>query len=160
MKKNFFFDIISSFKGKYINLPRRQTYFSAGYDFESATNIIIKSKEIVLVPTGIKACFDKDKVLLIYSRSSLSLKKGLMLANNVGVIDSDYYNNDYNEGHIFIPLYNFSDRDVLINKNERIAQGILQRFYLTNDDNLINKNNFQKEKIMKKRKSGFGSTDL
>lgn len=54
-KVKFFFEVVNSFKDKCINLPRRQTLFSAGYDFESAVSIIIKPKELVLVPTGIKA---------------------------------------------------------------------------------------------------------
>ncbi|WBL31465.1 dUTP diphosphatase [Candidatus Phytoplasma sacchari] len=153
LNNKFFFEVISLFKNKNINLPIRQTTFSAGYDFESAVDAIIKSKEIFLVPTGIKSFFSKDKVLMIYARSSLSYKKKIMLANNVGIIDSDYYNNEVNEGHILIPLYNFSDQDVNIFKGERIAQGILQKFYLTDDDLIINSENNNK-----KRKSGFGST--
>ncbi|QTX03142.1 deoxyuridine 5'-triphosphate nucleotidohydrolase [Candidatus Phytoplasma luffae] len=150
MKNKFFFEIVSSYKEQDINLPKRQTIFSAGYDFESAVFIVIKPKEIVLVPTGVKACFASNKVLCIYPRSSLSLKKKLTMPNNVGIIDSDYYNNKSNEGHIFIPLYNFSDENVFIQKKERIAQGILQEFFLTQDDFV------EKDKI---RQSGFGSTD-
>ncbi|MGI3136267.1 MAG: dUTP diphosphatase [Candidatus Phytoplasma vitis] len=149
-KVKFFFEVVNSFKDKCINLPRRQTLFSAGYDFESAVSIIIKPKELVLVPTGIKACFDSDKVLCIYPRSSLSLKKRLVMPNSVGIIDSDYYNNLKNEGHIFIPLYNLSNEEVSIEKTERIAQGILKDFYLTNDD-LVESN--------KIREDGFGSTN-
>ncbi|WCA22536.1 dUTP diphosphatase [Candidatus Phytoplasma oryzae] len=153
-KNNFLFEIVSSFKNKNIKLPKRQTNFSAGYDLESAIDILIKPKEIFLVPTGIKSFFNKNKVLMIYARSSLFLKKKLMLSNNVGIIDSDYYNNEENEGHIIIPLYNFSDKEVEILKGERIAQAILQKFYIVNNDNFIN--NYKKNK---KRKSGFGSTN-
>ncbi|KAB8122115.1 MAG: deoxyuridine 5'-triphosphate nucleotidohydrolase [Candidatus Phytoplasma cynodontis] len=157
LKDVILFEIVSSFKNKNINLPKRQTSFSAGYDFESAIDFKISPKTIFLTPTGIKSCFNKDKVLMIYARSSLSLKKSLMLANNVGIIDSDYYNNLENEGHIFIPLYNFSDKEIFVFKGERIAQGIFQKFYLTNDDNLKNMSRNQKNKV---RKSGFGSTDV
>jgi dUTP pyrophosphatase len=151
-KKKFFFEIIKEFQKENINLPKRQTNFSAGYDFESAKEIFIKPQQIVLVPTGIKAFFEKNKVLLIYARSSLSLKKKLMLANGVGVIDSDYYNNKKNEGHILIPLYNFSNKIVIIYKKERIAQGILQKNYFTDNDD--------EHKNPKKREHGFGSTDI
>jgi dUTP pyrophosphatase len=149
-KKKCFFEVISSFKEKKINLPQRQTNYSAGYDLEAAEQVEIYPQKISLIPTGVKASFPNNQVLLIYVRSSLPLKKGLMLANNVGVIDSDYYNNKKNEGHIFIALYNFSDKTVQIEKHERIAQGIFQNFYLTYDDNTEKK---------KKRKSGFGSTN-
>ncbi|WP_323847920.1 MAG: dUTP diphosphatase [Phytoplasma sp.] len=148
-KVKFFFEIISSYKDKGINLPQRQTLFSAGYDFESAIDIIIKPRELFLLPTGIKSCFDSDKVLFIYPRSSLSVKKGLIMPNSVGIIDSDYYNNPKNEGHIFIPLYNLFDKEIKIKKTERIAQGILKDFYLTNNDFVSNN---------KSRKDGFGST--
>ncbi|MDV3173851.1 MAG: hypothetical protein Q8783_01970 [Candidatus Phytoplasma stylosanthis] len=72
------------------------------------------------------------------------------MPNSVGIIDSDYYDNRHNEGHIFIPLYNFSNEKVFIQKNERIAQGILQNFYLSDNDFV------EKDKI---RQSGFGSTN-
>ncbi|MDV3173946.1 MAG: dUTP diphosphatase, partial [Candidatus Phytoplasma stylosanthis] len=133
-KNQFFFEIVSSYKEKGINLPKRQTLFSAGYDFESAISIYIEPKKIVIVPTGIKAYFESDKFLGIYPRSSLALKKKLIMPNSVGIIYSDYYNNLHNEGHIFIPLYNFSNEKVFIQKNERIAQGILQNFYLSDND--------------------------
>ncbi|MFR0367751.1 dUTP diphosphatase [Candidatus Phytoplasma palmae] len=151
-EKKIFFKIVSSYIEKNINLPKRQTLFSAGYDFESACEVVIKPEEIFLLPTGVKAFFPNDKVLLIYARSSLSIKKRLILANNVGVIDSDYYDNEKNEGHIFIPLYNFSKQDVLIKKHEKIAQGIFQNIYFTEDEV------FQKNK-KPIRKGGFGSTN-
>ncbi|MDW3617580.1 MAG: dUTP diphosphatase [Candidatus Phytoplasma pruni] len=149
-KKKCVFEVVSAFQNQQINLPQRQTNYSAGYDLEAAENMEIPSQQVVLVPTGVKASFPNHQVLLIYVRSSLPLKKGLMLANNVGVIDSDYYNNEKNEGHIFIPLYNFSDQTVIIEKHERIAQGLFQDFYVTDDDHA---------KTKKTRKSGFGSTN-
>ncbi|TVY12432.1 dUTP diphosphatase [Candidatus Phytoplasma pini] len=148
-KVQFYFQIISKFKNEKINLPRRQTFLSAGYDLESAIDVQILPRQTVLVPTGIKAFFDYDKVLCVYARSSL-IKKNLMLSNGVGIIDSDYYNNTQNEGHIFVALYNLSDKNaVLIQKNERIAQCILQNFYLT-------KNDLASKRI---RDNGFGSTN-
>ncbi|KND62566.1 deoxyuridine 5'-triphosphate nucleotidohydrolase, partial [Candidatus Phytoplasma phoenicium] len=136
--KQFVFKIVTSYQNQNINLPRRKTLFSAGYDFEVAQTTKIEPQQIILIPTGIKACFSSNKILFIYARSSLSLKKKLMLANHVGVIDSDYYNNPHNEGHILIPLYNFSQQEVLVEKYERIAQGILQNYYITNDDYVLN----------------------
>ncbi|RMI88760.1 dUTP diphosphatase [Candidatus Phytoplasma solani] len=144
-----FFAKVTTYQNQNINLPQRQTKTSAGYDLEAAQNIDIPPQTIKLVPTGIKAFFAPNEVLLIYARSSLSLKKQLMLANGVGVIDSDYYNNPQNEGHIFIPLYNFSSQTVTITKGERIAQGIFQTFNLSTEE---------KKEPSFVRQGGFGST--
>lgn len=149
-EKYFVFQIVKNYQNQNINLPQRKTLFSAGYDFEVAQTTKIGPQQIVLIPTGVKARFSSNKALFIYARSSLALKKKLMLANNVGVIDSDYYDNPHNEGHILIPLYNFSQQEVVLEKYERIAQGILQNYYITNDDYVF-KNDI--------RKSGFGSTN-
>ncbi|PEH36171.1 Deoxyuridine 5'-triphosphate nucleotidohydrolase [Candidatus Phytoplasma asteris] len=147
-KTNRFFEKVSSYQNQGINLPQRQTKFSAGYDFEASQSIEIPPQTVILVPTGIKAYFPCNEVLLIYVRSSLPLKKQLTLANGVGVVDSDYYNNLQNEGHIFIALYNFSKSPVQVFKGERIAQGIFQTFFQITQEK---ENNFY-------RKGGFGST--
>ncbi|CCV63849.1 putative DUTP diphosphatase [Alteracholeplasma palmae J233] len=143
-----YFEVVSTYKEQSIHLPKRQTLKSAGYDFEVAEDVKLMPQEIKLVPTGIKACFPETEALFIYPRSSLAIKKRVMMANNVGVVDSDYYGNKNNEGHIFIPLYNFSNEIVEIQKGERIAQGIFQKFHTTNDD-LANGD----------RNGGFGSSD-
>ncbi|WP_025725478.1 dUTP diphosphatase [Acholeplasma granularum] len=128
------FEIVTSFMDKFINLPKRATKYSAGYDIESAIEISINPGEIKKIDTGIKVFMDKDEVLMIYPRSSLGIKKGLITSNAVGIIDRDYYNNPDNEGHIMIPLYNFSKEIVHIKKGERIAQGIFQKYLITEDD--------------------------
>ncbi|MBP5835857.1 dUTP diphosphatase [Candidatus Phytoplasma meliae] len=146
--KQRFFEKISIYQHQAINLPQRQTQMSAGYDFEAAQNCEIPSQTVVLVPTGIKASFPQDEVLLIYIRSSIPLKKKLMMANGVGVIDSDYYHNIKNEGHILIPLYNFSNQTVQITKGERIAQGLFQSVLLS----------AKEATPLSLREGGFGST--
>ncbi|MCG3566516.1 MAG: dUTP diphosphatase [Sweet potato little leaf phytoplasma] len=148
MSNKSFFEVVSYYKKNNIQLPQRQTQYSAGYDLAAAIEINIPPQQIAIIPTGLKVFLPSNQVLLIYARSSLFIKKKLMLTNNVGVIDSDYYNNIENEGHILIPLYNFSNQIITIHKNERIAQGILQNFLLTKNDN--NENQI--------RKNGFGST--
>ncbi|MDV3157255.1 MAG: dUTP diphosphatase [Candidatus Phytoplasma australasiaticum] len=148
MSNKSFFEVVSYYKKNNIQLPQRQTQYSAGYDLAAALEINISPQQIAIIPTGLKIFLPPNQVLLIYARSSLFIKKKLMLTNNVGVIDSDYYNNIENEGHILIPLYNFSNQIITIHKNERIAQGILQNFLLTKNDNNENKI----------RKNGFGST--
>lgn len=141
------FEVVSSFQNEGINIPKRATKYSAGYDIESASDLTIKPGEIVKVPTGLKVSMMADEALFIYPRSSLGLKKGLITSNAVGVVDGDYYNNKENEGHLLIPLYNFSKEVVEIKKGERIAQGIFHKFYLTEDDF-----------VTTERTGGFGSS--
>ena len=100
-----------------------------------------------LVATGIKAYMKNDEVLHLHVRSSMA-KRALVLANSVGVVDSDYYNNEDNEGHIFFALWNFSDKPVEIKRWDKIGQGVFSKF-LTADTPSTNKI----------RKGGFGSTD-
>ncbi|KRL71065.1 dut protein [Latilactobacillus sakei subsp. carnosus DSM 15831] len=113
-------------------------------DFERAS----KTLKPFLVPTGIKAYMQDDEYLMIANRSSNPLKKGLVIPNGVGIIDSDYYGNDANEGEIFIQMLNFSPRDVILRKGERIGQGIFMP-YLVADDEVA---------VTTKRTGGFGSS--
>nr|DAW14785.1 MAG TPA: deoxyuridine 5'-triphosphate nucleotidohydrolase [Caudoviricetes sp.] len=119
---------------KYINLPKRKTKQSAGYDIESAIDAVITPGETKLIPTGIKAYMKPYEWLGIYVRSSLAVKYGIILANSVAVIDSDYYNNQDNEGHILIALRNTSKAVYNIRKGDRIAQGIFHQYYKVDDD--------------------------
>lgn len=128
-------------------LPTRSTAHAAGYDLKSAKTLTIEPDTIVLVPTGIKAYMGHDEVLYLYDRSSNPKKLGLVLANSVGVIDSDYYNNESNEGHIFVQFKNISNNAVTINKGDRIAQAVFAPFLLADGDN-----------VETLRTGGFGST--
>lgn len=102
---------------------------------------------ITLVPTGVKAQMANDEVLMLFNRSSNPVKKGLVLINGVGVIDKDYYNNEQNEGEISFAFANTTDKDVAIEMNEKLGQGVFVKYFTTNDDKTENK-----------RKGGFGST--
>ncbi len=97
MEKIRGFEVAKGFEDKGINLPVRKTKFSAGYDIEVAEEVIIpsfkKGMNPTLVKTGLKAYMQDDEVLMLYNRSSNPKKKGLILANSVGVIDKDYYGN-------------------------------------------------------------------
>lgn len=115
-------------------MPRRQTAGSAGYDLASARKVTLKPGVVTLVPTGLKVYLNPDEFLAVYIRSSLAVRKGLLLANSVGIIDHDYADNPDNEGHIKIPIYNPNAEAVIIEKGERVAQGIFQRFLLAGDD--------------------------
>ena len=130
-------------------IPKRNTMYSAGYDFYIPYDLTIKSGEIVKIPTGIKVMLNSDEFLGIYIRSSLGFKYNLRMCNQVGIIDSDYYDNIDNEGHIFVKLKNEGDSDIVLKKNDRFVQGIIQKFYVVdNEDNLMNT-----------RVGGIGSTD-
>lgn len=129
-------------------LPRRETANAAGYDIKSQADVTIKPGEIKLIPTGLKAYMAEDEVLYLYDRSSNPRKKGIVLINSVGVIDSDYYNNSDNEGHIMGQVMNITDKDVTITRGERIMQAVFSKFLKTEDD-------FAEGK----RTGGFGSTN-
>ena len=111
---------------------------SAGYDVEAAEDITIpsfkKGMNPTLVKTGIKAYMADDEVLMLYNRSSNPKKKGLILANSVGVIDKDYYGNPDNDGHIMFAFYNIKEEDIEIKKGEAIGQGVFQKYFVTDDD--------------------------
>lgn len=132
-----------------IKLPVRATKYSAGYDFFAPYDFVIKPKQTIKVPTGIRVRMLEDYVLLIFPRSSLGFKFRLQLDNTVGVIDSDYYNSN-NEGHIFIKLTNDSNenKDVVIKNGQGFAQAIFMNYGITEDDD-----------VSEIRNGGIGSTN-
>ena len=131
-----------------IELPKRSTKNSAGYDIKSIEDGIIKPGEAKVFRTGLKVCMNPDEVLNIYSRSSQGYKYNVCLMNSVGVIDSDYYNNPDNEGHFSVKLVNFGDKDYEVKIGDKIGQGVFMK-YLTVDD---------EEEIENSRNGGLGST--
>lgn len=151
MEKQRGFEVAKGFENYNINLPLRKTKCSAGYDFEAAEDTIIpsfkKGAKPTLVKTGIKAYMGEDEVLILANRSSNPGKKGLVMANSIGVIDSDYYGNPDNDGHIMFSFYNIKEEDIQIKKGEAIGQGIFQKFLTIDDDNAT-----------AERTGGFGST--
>ena len=132
-----------------IKLPKRATIGSAGYDFFAPFSFKLEVGETIKIPTGIKVLLDDDKFLAIYPRSGLGFKYRIQLDNTVGIIDSDYSQSD-NEGHIFIKLTNDgkANKSININKGDAIAQGIIQQYFITEDDDTTGRRN-----------GGFGSTD-
>ena len=137
MKKRGF-EIAKGFENKGINLPIRKTKYSAGYDIESAENCVIpsfkKGQKPSLVKTGLKAYMEDDEMLLLYNRSSNPGKKGLILANSVGVVDKDYYGNPDNDGLIMFAFYNIKEEDIEIKKGDVIGQAIFQKYLVTDND--------------------------
>ena len=152
MEKIRGFEIAKGFENKEINLPVRKTKYSAGYDIEAAEDTIIpsfkKGMNPTLIKTGLKAYMQDGEVLMLYNRSSNPKKKGLILANSVGVIDKDYYGNPDNDGHIMYAFYNIKDEDIEIKKGEAIGQAILQKYFVADNDSAEGE-----------RVGGFGSTN-
>lgn len=132
---------------KEIKLPIRTTSTSAGYDFFSPVTVVIKPNEKALIWTDVKSYMKNNEVLIIDVRSSIGIKKGLMLANILGIIDCDYYSNIDNDGNIGICLYNYSDSVQTIQEGERIAQGIFINYLIADNGNSDNE-----------RIGGIGST--
>ena len=151
MEKVRGFEVAKGFENQGINLPVRKTKASAGYDFEAAEDCVIpsfkKGDKPTLLKTGIKAYMPEDEVLILANRSSNPGKKGLILANSIGVIDSDYYGNPDNDGHIMFAFYNVKEEDVVIHKGDAIGQGIFQKYLVADSDTA------QGERV-----GGFGST--
>ena len=152
MEKLRGFEIAKGWEDKNINLPKRSTKYAAGYDVEAAEDTIIPTfkpgVKPTLIPTGLKAYMQDDEMLCLYNRSSNPKKKGLVLANSVGIVDKDYYGNADNDGHVMYAMWNFKNEDVKIEKGERIGQAIFQKYLIADNDNAEGE-----------RKSGFGSTD-
>ena len=145
------FEIAKGFEDKDIHLPVRKTKYSAGYDVEAAEDVLIPSFKLgckpTLIPTGLKAYCLEDEYFMLVNRSS-GPKKGLVMCNSIGIIDSDYYGNIDNDGHFYFQYYNFLDHDVTIHKGDVIGQVIFQKYLLCDDDKAIGE-----------RVGGFGSTD-
>ncbi len=111
-------------------LPERKTKNSAGYDFIAMEDFEIKPGEIKKIPTGYKAKFMDDEILLIVVRSSMGFKYNIRLTNQIGIIDADFYNNKENEGHMYVSLQNEGKETYIVKKGESYAQGIFIK-YLT-----------------------------
>ncbi len=172
------FEIVSKYQDKDITLPRRQTTASAGYDIEAAQDMVIPSiwrlnfvrifrlirnghqlyepdyemaDKIIkpfLIPTGVKVYMPEDEVLILANRSSNTYKRNVTLPNGIGVIDSDYYNNEKNEGEIYFQMINYGVRPLKIKKGERIGQGIFMPYLKADND----------EPVQRQRLGGFGSS--
>lgn len=130
-------------------LPKRGTSKSAGYDIFAPYNITLNPNEEINVPTGLKAYMQDGEVLMAFPRSGLGFKFYCRLANTIGVIDSDYYNNPKNEGHMFVKIRNEGNKTMEIKQGEGMCQMIFMPFLLVDGDSFDNG---------EERKGGFGST--
>ncbi|WP_080147363.1 dUTP diphosphatase [Marinilactibacillus piezotolerans] len=155
------FEVVSKYEEQNIELPKRATRGSAGYDIKAAEDTVVPSfwkallaenglKNMMegkavsaenqnvfsstLVPTGIKAYMPENEYLMLANRSSNPMKKQLALPNGIGVIDADYYGNENNEGEIFVQFINYGIEDVLVKKGDRIAQGIFTPYEIVDNE--------------------------
>ena len=138
--RNRGFEVAKGFEDKDIHLPQRSTQRSAGYDIEAAEDCVIMpfkwGDKPFLVETGLKAYMPEDEFLMLCNRSSNPFKKGLVMANSIGIIDADYYGNRDNDGAMKFAFY------------ERIGQAIFMKYQKADDD-----------RSEGERSGGFGSTD-
>lgn len=145
------FEIAKGWEDKEINLPKRSTAHSAGYDIEAAEDVVIEpfknGMKPTLVATGLKAYCQPDEWFMLANRSG-GPKKGFLFPHSFGIIDSDYYENETNDGHLFVQCINIKDEPLVIKKGDVIAQVVFMKYLITDDDNATGK-----------RVGGFGSTD-
>lgn len=120
------------------SLPKRDSIYTAGYDIYLLEDLTIKPGERKKVPTGIKSYFNNDEVLLLVIRSSMGFKYNIRLCNQVGIIDSDYYNNKDNEGHIWLMIQNEGNKEYKLKKGEAVVQGIFMKYLTTKSDISLN----------------------
>lgn len=140
---------ISNDRNLYDNyeLPRRATRSSCGYDFYAINDMVLHPGEIKKIPTGYKAKFNDDEMLMLVVRSSMGFKYNIRMCNQVGIIDSDYYNNSDNEGHMWVSLQNEGNKDFEIKKGTAYCQGIFVKYLTCGDE------------VDVERESGIGSTN-
>jgi dUTP pyrophosphatase len=130
-----------------IKLPTRASEHSAGYDFYSPVDVIIEPNESAMIWTDVKAHMYYDNVLLLFVRSSMG-KYPVVIANGTGVIDSDYYGNENNDGNIGFRLLNLGTTPYEIKAGDRIGQGVFIKYGTVKADNTT-----------AKRTGGFGSSN-
>ena len=142
------FEYVSTSK-KDFDLPTRSTAKSAGYDFHSPEAFTLQPGEMIQMSLQVKCCINPGEFLMIVPRSSVGFNYNVRLWNTTGIIDEDYYNNETNEGVINLKITNYGDKPYVVNKNDRIVQGIFVKYNVTCDDN-----------VTTKRVGGLGSTGI
>lgn len=133
------FEYISTVTNPDFSLPKRSTKNSAGYDFFAPERIEIPPYHIgdnpYLVKTKVKAYMEDNEYLALVNRSSNPKKKKLVIPNGIGIVDADYTDNPDNEGELGFLFYNLSDEPVVLEKGDKIGQGIFQKYLITDNDN-------------------------
>ena len=129
--------------------PERKTRKSSGYDFHTPFGFTLEPGEDILLPMGVKIDMYDGEELVLAPRSGLGFKFYTRLANTVGKIDADYYNNVDNEGHIMVKIRNEGTKTLNVKRGDAIVQGTFYKFEICDGDSFENG---------KDRQGGFGST--
>ncbi|OGL67922.1 dUTPase [Candidatus Uhrbacteria bacterium RIFCSPLOWO2_01_FULL_47_24] len=128
-------------------LPAYHTSGSVAFDLAANEDMVIPPREIRLIPTGLVICTPENHMLLVAARSSTPMKKGLMLANGIGIVDQDFCGPD---DEIKIQVYNFTDKPVEVKKGDRLAQGLFLHLERVEWEEITS--------LPEKSRGGFGST--
>ena len=131
-----------------IPMPKRATKGSAGYDICTPYDIDLEPGEEINVPTGLKCKIENGWALFALPKSGLGFKYYTRLANTIGLIDEDYYNNENNEGHMWVKMRNEGDKPLHVDAGKGICQMVFLPYGITFDDEADGE-----------RKGGFGSTN-
>jgi dUTP pyrophosphatase len=105
-----------------VSLPSYGTDEAAGFDLAASQDVAVPPRSIALVRTGLVIEVPSGHFLAIFARSSTPLKRGLMVANGVGVVDPDYSGP---ADEVMIQVINVTDREVVVSRGDRLAQGIV-----------------------------------
>ena len=130
-----------------VPLPSYETAGAAGFDLASSVDMTVDPGRVVLVPTGLIIEVPAGHLLGVFARSSTPLKRGLMVANGVGVVDADYCGP---ADEIKIEVLNFTANPVTIRRGDRLAQGVILPFVRAE---------WREEGIDRPTRGGFGATD-
>ena len=130
-----------------VPLPKYETSGAAGFDLAANADLTIAPGQVALVPTGLVIAVPAGYVLGVFARSSTPLKRGLMVANGVGLVDSDYCGQ---KDEIKIEVVNFTQAPVAVRKGDRLAQGVIMPF--------IRADWQEQETASAPSRGGFGST--
>ncbi len=135
---------------KTLKKPYRATKYAVCYDCFSPIDLVVPAEETKLVFINFKAYCNHDEGYILASTSGLG-KKGIILANGIGIIESDYADNETNDGNIGFLLHNLNKTPYEIKAGDKIGQIFFIKFLTTDDDAETNANVV--------RKGGFGSTN-
>lgn len=129
-------------------LPEYKTSGAVGFDLSSRTDMIIPANSVGYAPLNVIIATPEGHMLLLAPRSSLH-KKGLTLANSVGIVDQDFCGP---EDELRAALFNFTNEDVTIARGDRIVQGIIQPIHIVTFTEI--------DAIVADSRGGFGSTGV
>ena len=117
-------DNMTKYDGEWFE-PTQSSQGSAGIDFRTPIDFVVPAMgHSQIIYTNVKAYIRNNYFLMLCVRSSVGIKNGCVLSNNLGVIDKSFADNPDNDGNIAFRLYNTTNKDVLFSKGDRIIQGI------------------------------------